>query len=66
MFFLLLVALFYFLFLTRFIAVVSIVSFLILASWPPVLQYQLPALLFVCVLFDFVFVVVSYLSGAPK
>ena len=39
----------------------------ILALWPPVLQYQLPALLSVCVLFVlfFLFVVVSG-AGRPK
>ena len=37
---------------------------MILALWSPVLQFQLPALLFVCVLFVLLFVVV--LSGEPK
>ena len=38
--------------------------YVILALWPPILQFQLPALLFVCVLFVLLFVVV--LSGEPK
>ena len=51
---LLLVVLFFLQFiLARFIAVVPIVSvlYVILALWPPAFQHQLPALLFVCVLF---------------
>ena len=42
------------------------VFYVILALWPPAVQYQLPALLFVCVLFvSFSFFVVV-LSGEPK
>ena len=53
--------------LARFIAVVSIVSivlYVFLALWPPVLQFRLPASLFVSVFIRFVFVLV--LSGEPK
>ena len=45
-----------------------LVLYVILALWPPVLQYQLPALLFVCfirfVFLVFLFVVV--VSGEPR
>ena len=37
---------------------------MILALWPPVLQFQLPALLYVCFI-RFVFVVHSCFSGEP-
>ena len=39
---------------------------MILALWPPVLQFQLPALLFVCVLFVLFLLFVVALSGEPK
>ena len=39
---------------------------MILALWPPVRQFQLPALLFVCVLFVLFLLVVVALSGEPK
>ena len=40
---------------------------MILALWPPALQYQLPALPFVCVLFRFIFCLfVVVLPGEPK
>ena len=42
---------FFIYFLARFIAIVSICLIRILASRPPVLQFQLPVLLLVCVLF---------------
>ena len=57
------VVLFLHFFLARFVAVVSSCLIRILALRPPVLQFQLPALLLVCVLF-LLFVVV--LSGEPK
>ena len=41
------------------------VLYVILALWPPAIQYQLPALFFVCVLFVLIFFVVV-LSGVPK
>ena len=50
-------------FLARYIAVVSSCLDVILALWPSALQYQLSALLFICVLF-LLFVVV--LSGEPE
>ena len=53
---------FFIFFLSRFIAVVSIVLYVIRALWPSVLQFQLPALLFVCVLF----VVCTCMSDEPK
>ena len=34
--------------------------------WPPVLQFKLPALLFVCVLFVLFLLFVVVLSGEPK
>ena len=55
--------------LSRFIAVVSIVSNCLvcdLAVWPPTLQYQLPSLRFVCVLFVLFLLFVVVLSGEPK
>ena len=39
---------------------------MILALWPPVLQFQLPALLFVCALFVLVLLFVLILSGESK
>ena len=39
---------------------------MILALWPPVLQFQLPALLFVCVLFVLFSLFVVVLSRKPK
>ena len=42
------------------------VMYVILALQPPVLQYQLPALLFVCVLLVFRLLFVVVLSGEPK
>ena len=42
------------------------VLYVIQAVSPPTLQYQLPALLFVCVLFVFVLLFVVVLSGEPK
>ena len=58
--FCLLLAVSFFFFLARLIAVVSIISvvlYVILALWQPVLEFQLPALLFVLCLICFVFVV---------
>ena len=56
-------------FLVRFIAAVSVLClfpmYVILALWPPVLQYKLPALLFVCVLFVLFLLFVVVLSGGP-
>ena len=52
-----------------FIAVVSIVSIClirILALRPPVLQFQLPALLLMCVLFVLFLLFVIALSGEPR
>ena len=46
------------------VAIVSIVLYVFLALWPPVLQFQLPALLFVRVLFVLLFVL--GLSSEPK
>ena len=39
---------------------------MILELWPPVLQFQLPALLFVCVLFVLFLSLVVILSGEPR
>ena len=39
---------------------------MILALWPPALQFQLPALFFVCVLFVLYLLFVDVLSGEPK
>ena len=39
---------------------------MILVLWPPVLQYQLPALLFVCVLFVLFLLFVVVLSDEPR
>ena len=39
------------------------ICILVYDSWPPTLQYQLPALLFVCVLFVLFFVFDIVLSG---
>ena len=39
---------------------------MILALWPAALQYQLPALLFVCVLIVLFLLFVVVLSGEPK
>ena len=56
-----------FCFLARFIAVMSIVLYVILALWPPALQFKLPALLFVCVFFFFLLLLfVLVLAGEPK
>ena len=41
------------------------VLYVILALWPPALQCQLPALLFVCVLFVSFLLFVVVLSGEP-
>ena len=49
-----------------------LVLYKILASWPRALQYQLPALLFVCVLFVLILLFILFLifvlvlSGEPK
>ena len=40
--------------------------YVILALWPPALQYQLPVLLFVCVLFVLFWLFVVVLSCEPK
>ena len=50
----------------RFIAVVSVCLIRILAFRPPVLQFQLPSLLLVCVLFVLSLLFVVVLSGGPK
>ena len=42
------------------------VLYVILALWPPALQFQVPAVLFVCVLFVWVLLFVDVLSGEPK
>ena len=43
-----------------------LVLYVILALWPPAIQYQLPALFFVCVLFVLFLLFVIVLSGEPK
>ena len=50
----------------RFVAVLSICLIRILALRPPVLQFQLPALLLVCVLFVLFLLFVVVLSGEPR
>ena len=60
---------FSFFFLACFIAVVSIGSICfirVLALRPPVLQFELPALLLVCVLFVLFLLFVIVLSGEPR
>ena len=57
---------FFHFFLARFIAVVSICLIRNLALRPPVLQFQLPSLLLVCVLFVLFLLFVVVLSGEPK
>ena len=42
------------------------VLYVILALWPPALQFQMPALLVVCVLFVSFLLFVAFLSGEPK
>ena len=69
MFCLLTVVLFSFFILARSIGsvfAVCIFLYVILALWPPVLQFQLPALLFVCVLYVLFLLYVVVLSGKPK
>ena len=39
--------------------------YVILALWPPVRRYQLPSLLFVCVLFVLFFLFLVVVSGEP-
>ena len=39
---------------------------MILALWPPALQFQLPALLFVCILFVLLLMFIVVLSDEPK
>ena len=46
--------------------IVSICRVCDLALWPPALQYQLPALPFVCVLFVLLLLFVVVLSGEPR
>ena len=48
------------------VSIVSISLVCDLALWPPVLQFQLPALLFVCVLFVLFLLFVLVLSGEPR
>ena len=57
---------FFHFFLARFIAVVSICLIRILALRPPVLKFQLPFLLLVCVLFVLFLLFVVVLSGESK
>ena len=66
LFCLLLVDLFFIFFLARFIAVRSICLKRILALKPPVLQFQLPALLLVCILYVLFLLFVVVLSDEPK
>ena len=56
---------FFHFFLARFVAVVSICLIRILPLRPPVLQFQLPALLLVCALFSLFLLFVVVLSGEP-
>ena len=50
----------------RILCILVNVLYVILALWPPVLQYQLPALLFVCFIRFVFFLFVLVVSGKPK
>ena len=44
----------------------AFVLYVILALWPPALEYQLPALIFVCVLFVLLLLFIVVMSGEPN